>query len=469
MRIVSRIKKQLNKFMPRASFARNVGVLAGGTALAQALTVLALPVITRLYTPEDFSVMAVYAALLSMFAVVACLRFEIAIPLASDDCEAANLMVLGLIFTTFISGVVLFFVTLIPIQIARGLEKPALQTYLWILPIGVWLAGAFGCVQFWATRRKQFSDIAQTRMTQSGGAAMVQVLMGWLTKTGPLGLVLGQVTVNGLGLIKLGKVAWADMQSHKKHINFASLQNSFRKYSHYPKFSSFEALANIAHIQIPIVIIAATAIGPEAGFALLAMNAASVPLGLIGGSISQVYLSRAHDELRNGNLAEFTQKITVGLIGAGVGPLAFIGILAPDLLPIVFGSQWVRAGEIVSWMTPWFVFQFLASPISMVLHVKEYQRLAMLNQACGVVLRVGMTAWAAIYLNGYIVEIYAISGLLFYFCYFLIIMNISGLRVLDVLRSSKFQIKIISIWMIVACMIKVGIDFFMPSAPWLVM
>lgn len=462
MRIVSRIKSQINKVMPRASFARNVGILAGGTALAQALTVLALPVITRLYSPEDFSVLAVYAALLGMIGVVACLRFEIAIPLPSDDFEAANLMVLGLIFTTVISGLVFLLVAFVPVHIANGLGQPALQAYLWLLPVGVWLSGAFGCVQYWATRRKQFSDIAQTRMTQSVGNVLVQVLLGWLTKTGPLGLLLGQVTGRGAGLIKLGKVAWGDMHAHKKSITPETLQNSFRKYSRFPKFSTFESLANVANIQMPLVIIAASAVGPEAGFALLAMKAAAAPLGLIGGSISQVYLSRASDELRAGKLPEFTQKITVGLVGAGVGPLVCIGILAPDLLPLVFGSQWARAGEIVSWMTPWFILQFLASPLSMALHITENQRLAMFNQAWGLILRVGMTTWAAIYLNEYIVEIYSISGLFFYLGYFLIVLRVSGVGLFDLLRSLKIQIKIVAFWLGIGIAIKLGIASLLP-------
>jgi O-antigen/teichoic acid export membrane protein len=459
MRIVSRIKSQINKLMPRASFARNVGILASGTVMAQALSVLALPVITRLYTPEDFSVLAVYAALLGMIGVVACLRFEIAIPLPSDDLEAVNLMVLGLFFSTVISALVFLLVALLPEQIANGLGQPALHAYLWLLPVGVWLSGAFGCVQFWATRRKHFSDVAQTRMTQSVGSALVKLLIGWLTKTGPLGLLLGLVTGSGAGFIKLGKVAWADMHEHKKHITFVTLQNSFRKYSHYPKFSSFESLANMAHIQIPIVIIAAMAHGPEAGYALLAMNAAAVPMGLIGVSISQVYLSSASDELRAGKLPEFTQKITVGLVGAGVGPLVFIGIVTPDLLPLVFGTQWARAGEIVSWMTPWFILQFLASPLSMALHVTANQRLAMLNQAWGLILRVGMTAWAAIYLNKYIVEMYSISGLLFYLGYFLIVLHVSGVRIFDLMRALKMQIKIVAVWVGLGIAIKVGLMY----------
>lgn len=458
MRIVSRIKSKINKLMPRASFARNVGILAGGTALAQALSVLALPVITRLYTPEDFSVLAVYAALLGMIGVVACLRFEIAIPLPSDDFEAANLMVLGLFFTTVISGLVFLLVVLVPEQIANGLGQHTLQAYLWLLPVGVWLTGAFGCVQYWATRRKQFSDIAQTRMAQSMGSVLAQVLMGWMTKTGPLGLLLGQVTSSGAGFIKLGKVAWSDMQAHKQHITRETLRTSFRKNSQFPKFSIFESLANVGTVQIPIIIIAASAIGPEAGFALLAMKATAVPMGLIGGSISQVYLSCASDELRAGKLPEFTKKIAVGLMGAGVGPLICIGIMASDLLPLVFGAKWGRAGEIVSWMTPWFILQFLSSPLSMVLHVTGNQRLAMLNQGWGLVLRVGMTTWAAIYINEYIVEIYSLSGLLFYLGYFFIVLRVSGLTFFDVARSSKVQIKLIAVWVVFACLAKALID-----------
>lgn len=37
-------------------FFKNVGVLAGGTAIAQAITIIILPILTRLYTPNDFEV-----------------------------------------------------------------------------------------------------------------------------------------------------------------------------------------------------------------------------------------------------------------------------------------------------------------------------------------------------------------------------------------------------------------------------
>jgi O-antigen/teichoic acid export membrane protein len=458
MRIVRSIKNKINNLMPRASFARNVGILAGGTAIAQALTVLALPIITRLYTPEDFSVLAVYTALLSIIGVVACLRFEIAIPLPNDDFEAANLLILGVLFNTAISLIVLLLVAFMSVQIANGIKQPALEAYLWLLPVGVWLTGSFGCVQFWATRRKLFSDIAQTRMTQSLSSVFAQVIMGWSANTGPLGLLIGQLTGSVVGLNKLARLAWQDIRMHKKKITPNTLGSTFQKNSNFAKYSTFESLANVGTEQLPIIIIAVFAVGPEAGFALLAMKAAAVPVSLIGGSISQVYLSRASDEFRTGKLPEFTQKIMAGLVGAGVGPLMCIGILAPDFLPLIFGAQWTRTGEIVAWMTPWFILQFLASPISMALHVTANQRLAMFNQAWGFALRVGMTVWAAIYLNKYVVEIYAISGILFYLGYLLIVLHISSVGFLSLVSYIKSKLKIVLAWVIIACFLKLVIN-----------
>ena len=42
----------------KSSFASDVLTLAGGTTFAQILTILAAPVLTRLYGPEDFGVWA---------------------------------------------------------------------------------------------------------------------------------------------------------------------------------------------------------------------------------------------------------------------------------------------------------------------------------------------------------------------------------------------------------------------------
>lgn len=88
--------KQLKYLRPKSQLVRSVSMLMGGTASAQLLMVLAAPFLTRLYKPEDFGVLAVYTGLLALLAVIASLRYQLAIPLPACDQEAANIVVLCL-------------------------------------------------------------------------------------------------------------------------------------------------------------------------------------------------------------------------------------------------------------------------------------------------------------------------------------------------------------------------------------
>ena len=49
----------VKRFLPESAFAKNVNVPVGSTALGQVITVLASPLLTRLYAAEDFGVLAV--------------------------------------------------------------------------------------------------------------------------------------------------------------------------------------------------------------------------------------------------------------------------------------------------------------------------------------------------------------------------------------------------------------------------
>jgi O-antigen/teichoic acid export membrane protein len=90
-------KRARRALLPQNAFARGVSVLVGGTAGAQLITVLAAPLLTRLYSPEDFGLVAVCASLLALIGVISSRRYELAIPLPDDDVEEANVAMLSLL------------------------------------------------------------------------------------------------------------------------------------------------------------------------------------------------------------------------------------------------------------------------------------------------------------------------------------------------------------------------------------
>ena len=80
----------------RAGLVRATLTLLAGGALAQALPLLLGPWLTRLYLPEEFGHYTVFAAVAANLAVVACGRYDFALPLARDEAEARDLMALCL-------------------------------------------------------------------------------------------------------------------------------------------------------------------------------------------------------------------------------------------------------------------------------------------------------------------------------------------------------------------------------------
>ncbi len=438
--------------LARNRLVRSVGVLVGGTAFAHAITAATLPIVTRLYTPADFSVLAVFASLLSIVSVAACLRFDVAIPIPEHDAEAVNLLALALGCTAIVALVLALALQVAPTGAIALFKQPGLARWLWLLPFGVVLTGGYSALQMWFVRKKEFGSIARSRVTQSAAASATQVGMGWL-HWAPVGLILGQMLNTGAGCVALGYRFVRRERDTLRSVSATRMRSVFAAYDRFPKYSTFEALSNGASIQLPIILIAALAIGPEAGYLVLAMSAMQAPMGLIGTAVSQVYLSRAPEEHRAGRLDSFTADVFGALVKSGVGPLILAGFVAPDLFAFVFGAPWRRAGVLVAWMTPWFIMQFLSVPVSMALHVTGRQRAALALQLFGLALRVGAVLAASALAAGLISEAYALSGFVFYFVYLAIVLRVVDAKPAEVVGEVVRALPILAGWTVAGWML----------------
>lgn len=402
------------------AFARNVAILSSGTIVAQGLTVLCLPFLTRLYRPEDFSLLAVYTALLGILTVASCLRFNIAISIPGRDEEGASLTVLSILSSLVLSIALGGAAIIAPEHVSRLIGQQAFQPYLWLIPIGVLLSSVYSALQYWSSRQRRFGEIATTRMTRALSGVGTQLGIG-LAHPSPFGLLFGHFVFNSMGALRLIRSIWRHDRAAFAKVNGSSLKAAFLDYRRFPIYSVPEALLNTAAMQVPVLLIAAALAPAEAGFLMLAMRVLALPVSIIGQSVAQVYLAEAPDRLRSGVIGPFTRRTMWSLLKLGAPPLIALGIVSPVIFPLIFGDEWGTAGWIVAWMTPWFVLQFVSSPISMLLHVVGRQGTAMMLQAFGCILRVGSVLLAVSYTREWTIEVYAVSGALFYGVYVIIL------------------------------------------------
>lgn len=378
-------------------FVRNVAVLAGGAALGQGLAVLASPLLTRLYTPVSFGVLAAYTSIFSILVVVASLRYEQAIPLPEDDETAANLLVLSLGIVLGVSALAGLAVWLGGEQIARWANTPALRPYLWLLPLGLLGAGVYLVFNYWAVRKQAFGRIAQTKLSQSVGMVVTQVGLG-LLKLDPAGLLVGDVVGRVSGSGSLTVLSWRQDGGLLKRVSARGLRRAASRYRRFPLLSSGSVLLNTAGLQLPPLLMVAF-YGPQiGGWFALGQRVIGVPMALVGQAVAQVYLREASRLAleSSGTLYRLFFKTAQRLLLVGGVPIAVLAAIGPWLFALVFGENWHEAGMYVQLLTAMFVAQFVVVPLSPTLNVLERQDLQLVWDAARLVLVVGglALAWA---------------------------------------------------------------------------
>lgn len=414
--LLDKINAKLNA---QGGFFKAVSVLVGGAALGQLIAILALPLLTRLYSPQEFSTLAIYTSILSLITVIACMRFEVAIPIPKLDLIAAALFVLSIISVLVITSISVFIIIFL---LKTDLDISSIESLIWFIPVGVLLVGVYNALQYWSTRNKKFALISKTRITQSLSGTSVKIGSGYMYSGSAIGLVIGQLLSQGAGFFSLLLSLIKNDLKTFKSLKFWHLKLAMKRYDKFPKYSTLEALANTAGYHVPILLIAYFMSGPEVGYLMMAIQLLLVPMGLLGSSVAQVYLTEGSLKFHNGNLKKFTYKTIMNLVKLFFLPLFFIGVFSPILVPYILGDNWVRTGMLISWMIPWFFMQFITSPISMALHITGNQKIAFLLQILGCILRVSCVFFAIKYMDAYVSEVYAISGFIFYSIYLFIVL-----------------------------------------------
>lgn len=423
-----RVRQRIANWLKGREFLRSALVLVSGTALAQLIMLLTLPLLTRLYAPEDFSVLALYLGIITIVASAACLGFDMAVAMPSSDRDAVHLLILAAASACLVALILSVLVAFWHPDWFRENAAVRLYEYRWLLPLGVLLTALFTAVQFYAVRRRAFLRLSTARVCQAFIGTALQAggaLLQWV----PGGLLIGQMLASGGGILYL--LPWirrANSGLDCDKVSLARLRALAYEYRRFPQFTTFESLTNNIAIQLPIILIAMWLAGPEAGFLFLAMRVMQTPIGMVGSAIGQVYLSKAPETRRSGMLSELTGSVLHGAIKVGVLPIACMGVVAPGLFDWLFGESWSRAGELVSWMAPWLLLQYLASPISMVMHVQERQRMMLLLTCGGVVIRLGALLMSAVLLPSWVSEVYALSGTVFYLLCLLVFGKTAGLQ-----------------------------------------
>lgn len=398
----------INRLRPRGEFARNVVTLMTGTTMAQAIPVSISPILTRLYGPEDFGVLALFISITAIFGVVANARYELAIMLPDSDEEAFNIAVLGLLVALVLSLVLLLLAVLLNEQICVWLGNKAIGPWLYFVPITVFFLGLFNALNYYNNRLKNYKDIAQANILKSVVLASVQLIAG-LFKVGAGGLVVGQVVSSVFANAKLLRNTLAQVD-WRKRISWRSLKALGYRYRDFPKFSLPAGLANVLAQNLTNILISLFYSVSTLGFYSLVQRVLGMPSALVGAAISQVFFRQAMAEKRETGAAVRTFNSTLKyLVLISLPMFIVIFFVIEDVFALVFGEQWRVAGYYAKILIPFFAVRFIVSAVTTINSVFEKQKISLAWQVLWMISAVSVIGGANFFDMDFPVFLWAFS------------------------------------------------------------
>jgi len=370
----------LRKFLPKSSYARNVITLMTGTSIAQAIPIAVSPILTRLYSPQEFGTFALYMAVISIVSVLVTGRYELAILLPKQDRDAINIVALAIGLSFAISAVLFVLVALFNGPMARLLGAPDFVQWLYWVPASTLLLGVYQTLNYWTNRRGQYRRLAVSRTVQSGTASVVQ-LGGGSIKASALGLIGGQMIGQVLSTAVLVLQICRQDHALARKLRLARAMALAKKYKNFPRFLIVAHGFNAGSRNMPVVLLNAIFGTATAGLFTLVQRVMGAPMVLVAGALGDVFRQEAsHAYANTGNCRAVYQRTFQRLLVIALLPFTLFFFSAPFIFAFVFGEQWRAAGVYAQILTPMFFLQFVTSPLSSMYMIAEKQKMDLLWQ-----------------------------------------------------------------------------------------
>lgn len=423
--------------IPKNSFIKNVATLMSGTVIAQVLLILVAPVVTRLYSPEDFGVYEIYVSIAGFFAATPCLCYEFAIVSPEKDEDAANVLGLAVLICFGMCCIVALSIYYFRDSIAGLFNSSELARWLWFIPLSFLVIGFSQIANYWSTRRKQFKRLAIRRVTNSSLTAFTQVALGkYLNPTTPGGLITGTIVGQLLATARLVmQIAKDEGKAIFTALSIKRIKEVAVRYKNFPMFLFPSYLLSVVSEMLPAILLGYFFSMAVVGFFSLALRVLSAPLTVIGSSLTQVFFPQATEVNRESKLDHMILNSFGQLVKIGLTPFILLAVSAPQLFAMIFGSEWFIAGEYVRWMSVWLFLHFVTTPLAPVYMIVEKQKKYLFITSGMLVTRILALLIGGFYHNALLaIQLFSSVGALMYLFNGILIFNLAGIKSSEFLK-----------------------------------
>lgn len=348
------IIKKLWGMLLNNPFWKSVAALSSGQIIAQAINLITMPIISRIYSKGSYGDFGIVVSTATIFIGFIGLGLSSAIMLAKDDKDSKKIFAvcygIQFILATLIAAVMMImepyhklFDTQVPYKVA------VLIMYLYIL-----FYVMSSMMHIYINRMKMNKVLFINPLISALAAIFITI---------PLGM-LG-FDAFGLYVANLLSMLLADIhmiRSANPFYGIPKLKDFIYVIKEYKRFIIYQYPANLMGIftgQMPNQFMSGNFGNNALGDYAMCNKLFGLPMHLIATPIQTIYFRTASQKAQEGeNIADFTFSLITKLMLIAFIPIVILMGFGEELFKFVFGPQWGIAGTMAAILALQYVFSF---------------------------------------------------------------------------------------------------------------
>ncbi len=361
-------------------YARDASTLMVGTTLGMVIQLLASPLLARIYDDSAFGILQLFSSTYAILAIIATLRYELAILLPKSDDDAFSVLMASCASTVIFSVLCQLFVAAVKIFDISvfGLNR---ITWLKYVPASALIYGLYYSFNYWLNRRKRYFNLAINRILQNLLIVVFSVLFSGTLLNINDGMIISYLAAMGFVTILLIFYAFQDYRRLSIKLSVKSVFSMAKRYRRFPINTMPTGLINNVAANMPVFILRYFFGDGVVGQYYMMTRVLGTPVSIIGQAIGDVFRQRSSSTYaERGECKNIYVSTTKALAGIAVVPFVILMLIARPAIVFLLGDQWKMAGMFIVLLAPFYFIRLVVSPLTSMTIVAEKQTFELIWQ-----------------------------------------------------------------------------------------
>lgn len=346
--------------LKNSSFCVSVFKVGSGELIAQILSLISVPILSRIYSDAAYGEVALITSTAAVVLNLSTLGFNAAIMKPKDDEQSRKVFTTAFLANFVIcSGFTAFYAffskkkQLFSVSGSYGLALLMMWSYCMLYETK-------SLMIVYLNRKQKYNKLFFNPIIGSASNLLVAVPLG-LLGFGFEGFMLTYI-LQDLAICTL--MIWGD-SPFRRHYKLRDFVSVIVEYKEYILFHLPADFMRNTSIEYPTLYMGRVFPSGELGDYSMCERILKLPIRLIAAPISTVYFRTASEYHREGrNLADFTFKMVFRILLISILPVAFFMFISEPLFALVLGKTWREAGALASFLIVQYVLMFCAQTTS---------------------------------------------------------------------------------------------------------